>query len=183
VEDIYIEKFNDKGEYLTPQGWVKPEHRKEIIEVKGKPEVNLDVVITRHGPIITGIVPGEKRLLALKWVIYDPSVGSTVFFDVNSASNWQEFRTAFSHFGAPGQNVVYADDEGHIGYQATGFIPIRAAGDGSVPVAGDDDYDDEHAYDAQKVRPTSQRLRPAVGSHRNCQWADHAGGLSLFAEY
>ena len=50
VEDLYIEKFNEKGEYLTPQGWVKPEHRKEIIEVKGKPEVNLDVVITRHGP-------------------------------------------------------------------------------------------------------------------------------------
>jgi penicillin G amidase len=78
VEDIYIEKFNDSGEYLTPQGWVKPEHRKEIIEVKGKPEVNLDVVITRHGPIITDIVPGEKRQLALKWVIYDPPVSSTV---------------------------------------------------------------------------------------------------------
>ena len=40
VEDLYIEKFNDKGEYLTPQGWVQPEHRKEIIRVKGKPEVN-----------------------------------------------------------------------------------------------------------------------------------------------
>ena len=22
VEDLYIEKFNDNGEYLTPQGWV-----------------------------------------------------------------------------------------------------------------------------------------------------------------
>ena len=109
VEDVYIEKFNDKGEYLTPQGWVRPEHRKEIIEVKGKPEVNLDVVITRHGPIITDIVPGEKRPLALKWVIYDPGIGSMVFFDVDSSRNWQEFRAAFSHFGAPGQNVVYAD--------------------------------------------------------------------------
>src|SRR5271169_4248822 len=139
VEDVYVEKFNDNGEYLTPQGWMKPEHRKEIIEVKGKPEVNLDVVTTRHGPIITTIVPGEKRQLALKWVIYDPSISSTIFFDVDSARNWQEFRAAFSHFGAPGQNVVYADVEGHIGYQATGVTPIRAAGDGSVPVPGDDD--------------------------------------------
>ena len=146
VEDIYIEKFNDKDEYLTPQGWVKPEHRKEIIEVKGKPEVHLDVVTTRHGPIITDIVPGEKRRLALKWVIYDPSVSSTVFFDVDSARNWQEFRAAFSRFGAPGQNVVYGDVEGHIGYQATGVIPIRAAGDGSVPVAGDDDSHEWTGY-------------------------------------
>ncbi|MGO9515589.1 MAG: penicillin acylase family protein, partial [Candidatus Korobacteraceae bacterium] len=146
VEDVYIEKFNDKGEYLTPQGWVKPEHRKEIIEVKGKPEVNLDVVITRHGPIITDIVPGEQRPLALKWVIYDPSVGSLVFFDVDSARNWQEFRAAFSRFGAPGQNVVYADVEGHIGYLATGAIPIRADGDGSLPVAGDDDSHEWTGY-------------------------------------
>ena len=146
VEDLYIEKFNDKGEYLTPQGWVKPEHRKEIIEVKGKPEVNLDVVITRHGPIITDIIPGEKRQLALKWVIYDPQVSSTVFFDVDSARNWPEFRAAFSHFGAPGQNVVYADVDGHIGYQATGIIPIRAAGDGSVPVPGDDDSHEWTGY-------------------------------------
>src|SRR5271166_4979635 len=146
VEDVYIEKFNEQGQYLTPQGWVQPEHRKEIIEVKGKPEVNLEVVTTRHGPIITDIVPGEKRQLALKWVIYDPQAVFTVFFDVNSAKNWQEFRAAFSHFGAPGQNVVYADVDGHIGYQATGLVPIRAAGDGSVPVPGDDDSHEWTGY-------------------------------------
>ena len=146
VEDVYLEQFNDKGEYLTPQGWVAPQHRKEIIQVKGEREVNLDVLTTRHGPIITELVPGEKRPVALKWVIYDPSVSNTVFFDVDSAKNWQEFRAAFSHFGAPGQNVVYADVDGHIGYQATGTIPIRAAGDGSVPVPGDDDSHEWTGY-------------------------------------
>jgi len=139
VEDIYIEKFNDKGEYLTPQGWQAPEHRREIIRVKGKPEVNLDVVVTRHGPIITELVPGETRKLALKWIIYDPKSSGIVFFQVNSAKNWEEFHAAFSTFGAPGQNVVYADVDGHIGYQATGLVPIRASGDGSVPVPGDTD--------------------------------------------
>jgi|HubBroStandDraft_6_1064221.scaffolds.fasta_scaffold02282_3 penicillin amidase len=139
VEDLYIEKFNDKGEYLTPQGWMQPEHRKEIIRVKGKPEVTVDVVVTRHGPIITELVPGETRKLALKWIIYDPTSSGIPFFNVNLAKNWDEFRAAFSVFGAPGQNVVYADVDGHIGYQATGFVPIRAAGDGSVPVPGDTD--------------------------------------------
>jgi penicillin amidase len=146
VEDLYVEKFNDRGEYLTPQGWSEPEHRKEIIRVKGKPEVNLDVVITRHGPIITPIVPGETRQLALKWTIYDTNAGNVSFSDVNSARNWEEFRNAFSKFAAPGQNVVYADTEGHIGYQATGRVPIRAAGDGAVPVPGEDDTHEWTGY-------------------------------------
>jgi penicillin amidase len=62
-----------------------------------------------------------------------------MFFDVNTAQNWSEFRKAFSAFGAPGQNVMYADVDGHIGYQSTGRVPIRASGDGSLPVSGGDD--------------------------------------------
>lgn len=145
VEDVYIEKFNDRGEYLTPQGWQQPEHRKEIIRVKGRPEVNLEITVTRHGPIITELVPGESRKLALKWVVYDPQASRIPFFEINSARNWQEFRTAFSKFGAPGQNVVYADVGGHIGYQATGLVPIRA-GDGLVPVPGEDDAHEWAGY-------------------------------------
>jgi penicillin G amidase len=146
VEDIYIERFNDKGEYLTPQGWAQPQHRQEIIRVKDKPEVALDVVVTRHGPIISDIVPGEKRKLALKWIIYDPRTFTAPFFAIDSAKNWQEFREAFSRLAAPGQNVVYADVDGHIGYQATGLVPVRAAGDGSVPVPGDDDSHEWTGY-------------------------------------
>jgi penicillin amidase len=35
--------------------------------------------------------------------------------------------------------MIYADVDGHVGYQATGQYPIRKAGDGSVPVQGADD--------------------------------------------
>jgi penicillin G amidase len=146
VEDLYVEKFNDQGEYLTPQGWVKPEHRQEIIRVKGEPEVTLDVLTTRHGPIITDLIPGERRKLALKWTVYDPQATRIPFFAIDSAQNWQEFEAAFSQLGAPGQNVVYADVDGHIGYQATGLIPIRATGDGSLPVPGDDDAHEWAGY-------------------------------------
>ncbi|MFZ0704173.1 MAG: penicillin acylase family protein [Candidatus Korobacteraceae bacterium] len=145
VEDLYVEKFNDRGEYLTPQGWEQPERRKEIIRVKGKPDVNLDVVITRHGPIITPIITGETRQLALKWTIYDTSAGNVSFFDVDSARDWVEFRAAFSKFTAPGQNVVYADTDGNIGYQATGRVPIRV-GDGMLPVSGEDDSHEWTGY-------------------------------------
>ena len=103
VTDIYIENFNAQGEYQTPNGWVQPEHRAEVIHVKGKPDVTLDVKITRHGPIISELVPGETRPLALRWTLYD---GLRIpFFDVNTAQNWQEFRKAFSQFDAPGRTL------------------------------------------------------------------------------
>jgi penicillin amidase len=144
VEDVFIEEFNDRGQYKTPSGWRDPQHRQEVIHVKGQPDVTLDVVTTRHGPIITDLVPGETRKLALRWILYD---GMTLpFFDVNSAQNWDEFRKAFSTFIAPGQNVMYADVDGHIGYQSTGKIPIRASGDGSLPVSGSDDAHEWKGY-------------------------------------
>jgi penicillin amidase len=136
VTDVYTENFNAQGAYQTPKGWVQPEHRAEVIHVKGKPDVKIDVKITRHGPIITELVPGETRPLALRWTLYD---GLRIpFFDVNSAQNWAEFTKAFSQLDAPGQNVVYADVDGNIGYHTTGRVPVRAAGDGSLPVSGAD---------------------------------------------
>jgi penicillin amidase len=137
VEDDYIEEFNPQGQYKTPAGWRDAEHRRETIRVKGKPDVVLDVVTTRHGPIISDLLPGETRKIALRWTLQD-GIGLT-FFDVDTAQNWTEFRRAFSSFAAPGQNVVYADVDGHIGYQTMGRVPIRAAGDGSLPVSGSDD--------------------------------------------
>ncbi|MGD1078664.1 MAG: penicillin acylase family protein [Candidatus Sulfotelmatobacter sp.] len=144
VTDVYVENFNEQGAYQTPSGWLQPDHRVEIIHVKGRPDVSVDVKITRHGPIITELVPGETRPLALRWTLYDSL--HIPFFDVDAAQNWQEFRQAFSQLDAPGQNVVYADVEGNIGYQATGKIPIRAAGDGSLPVSGDDDAHEWTSY-------------------------------------
>jgi penicillin amidase len=144
VTDLYIENFNAQGAYQTASGWQQPQHRAEVIHVRGKPDIKLDVRITRHGPIISDLIPGETRQLALRWTLYD---GLRIpFFDVNVAQNWDEFRHAFSLLDAPGQNVVYADVDGNIGYQTTGKVPIRAAGDGSLPVSGADDAHEWIAY-------------------------------------
>jgi len=144
VEDVYIENFNDRDEYQTPDGWRQSQHRFEVIHVKDQPDVTVDVRLTRHGPVVTELVAGEKRQLALRWTLYDGL--RMLFFDVDSAQNWEEFRRAFSQFDAPGQNVVYADVDGNIGYQTTGRIPIRAAGDGSLPVSGIDNAHEWTGY-------------------------------------
>jgi penicillin amidase len=144
VADAFLENFNAQGEYETPRGWQRPEHRAEVIHIKGKADVTLDVRITRHGPIITDLLPGETRQVALRWTLYDGL--HMVFFDVDTAQNWEEFRKAFSQLDAPGQNVVYADVDGNVGYQSTGHMPIRVAGDGSLPVSGADDAHEWKGY-------------------------------------
>jgi len=148
VEDIFIERFNQQGEYQTPEGWQKPEVRHEVIHVKRARDVEFDVLVTRHGPLISREMTTDPRItesrgnasrqLALRWAMLE--TGMTMpFFEMNSAANWQQFRQALSTFNGPGQNVVYADVDGNIGFQATGRVPVRRAGDGSVPVDGADD--------------------------------------------
>ena len=115
--------------------------------MKGKPEVTLDVVITRHGPIITDLVPGrDPQARAEVDDLRSADVAHSASSPSTRRKNWQEFQAAFSQFGAPAQNVVYADVDGHIGYQATGLIPIRASGDGSMPVPGEDDAHEWTGY-------------------------------------
>lgn len=146
VQDLFIEQFDNGGNVATPQGWQTAQKVHEVIHVKGHADDVFDVIVTRHGPIITPILKGETRQLALQWTIYDPAIITSPFLEVNSARNWQEFRAALSKFASPAQNAVYADVNGHIGYQATGKIPIRASGDGLLPQSGADAAHDWIGY-------------------------------------
>jgi penicillin amidase len=141
VQDVYIEHLRGSGptaEYQTADlAWHPILHQTETIRVHGKPDVTLDVQTTLHGgfptPIISPLLPTEKRALSLRWTIYDPTTLSAPLVNIASASDWMSFLAAFSHFGGPAQNVVYADDQGHIGYHAVGQIPIRSYGASTPP--------------------------------------------------
>ena len=146
VQDLFVENFNAAGEYQTPTGWQKPEIEHQVIHVKGHPDVEFDVIVTRHGPIITSLLHGETRQIALGWLLYDTKAVTVPLFDLDSAQNWEQFRKALSVFATPSQNVVYADIDGNIGYQPMGFVPIRASGDGTVPVSGADGKHDWTGY-------------------------------------
>ena len=146
VQDLFVENFNPEGEYQTPSGWQKPEKVHEIIHVKGEPDVRFEVTVTRHGPIVTSLFPGETRQIALEWLAYDTRQINIPLFDLDSAQNWDQFRKALSVFATPSQNVVYGDVDGNIGYQAMGFVPIRATGDGTLPVSGADGEHDWAGY-------------------------------------
>lgn len=142
VEDLYIERLNDPVEptqYEFMGEWHDLQIVQETIEVKGQAPVTLDVLFTRHGPIINDIfgILEDAEPTAFKWTA---SEGSTLIKSIallNLATNWDEFRQAISFWDTPGQNFVYADMDGNIGYQVSGKIPIRAPGhQGAVPVPG-----------------------------------------------
>ncbi len=131
VQDVYIEHTRG-NEYESLDGtWHPILHQQEIIHVKGGKDITLDVAATQHDsaitPILTPILPTEKRTLSLRWTIYDPANVTSPFYAINSASDAASLVQAFSAFGGPAQNLVYADDHGHIGYHAIGTIPIRGS--------------------------------------------------------
>lgn len=136
TQDIYVERTNGQDQYQGPDGvWRPIEHDRETIVVRGGHDVTVDVERTAHGVVITPLLPGETRTLALKWDVYDPASRGYPLLAMDTASNWTQFRDALRQWWAPTQNVVYADDQGHIGYQAVGYIPNRPGGLAGVPIA------------------------------------------------
>lgn len=140
VQDVYIEHLRGSGttaEFQAADGTWRPLlHQRETIHVHGQPDIVLDVAETQHGgaptPILSGLIPKtvldhDERTLSLRWTIYDPANLTSPFFDINTATDSTSLVAAFSSFGGPSQNLVYADDQGHIGYHATGRIPLRGS--------------------------------------------------------
>ncbi len=158
VQDLYIERINpaNPDQYEVNGQWVDMDIVYETIEVNGRDEpVVLRVRSTRHGPIITDLdwlqsassfnldatpqnLPERLTLnaLALRWTALQPNTTFAAVLMLDRARNFEEFREALRYFDAPSQNVIYADVDGNIGYQTPGLIPIRACGDGSLPVPG-----------------------------------------------
>ncbi|MGD1993661.1 MAG: penicillin acylase family protein, partial [Anaerolineae bacterium] len=146
VQDLFIERINleNPSQYQFQGEWHDIDIVREVIEVAGREEpLVVDVRITRHGPIINDVGGGTEEKwtfgwqpLALSWTALQPGTLIRSLLLLDQARNWEEFRHAISYWDAPSQNVVYADVEGNIGYQSPGRIPIRAAGDGTMPVPG-----------------------------------------------
>jgi penicillin amidase len=60
---------------------------------------------------------------------------------MDQSHNWQEFEEACSYSRIPAENMVWADREGNIGYQAAAIAPRRPNWSGLVPVPGDGRYE------------------------------------------
>jgi len=143
VADLYLEKVT--GDTYEYDGQQKPLLlRQETIVVAGGDPVTIDIRATEHGPLVGGLagtnfdrVAGTAGTeLSLQWTALTPGRTASAIFALNAVTNWTSFRAAASLFDVPSQNLMYADVDGNIGYQAPGAIPVRRLGDGTVPVPG-----------------------------------------------
>ncbi len=134
VQDLYLEKLNPTtGQYLFRGQLEQARLEINYISVKGERPVEFKQWVTRHGPVSR---TADGNLVALRWAATEPGSFEFPFLDLNRAGNWQQFNAALARFPGPGQNFVYADIDGNIGYHATGRLPIRTGYDGSLPADG-----------------------------------------------
>ena len=166
VTDLYLERVDgDTYEYKGKK--VPLTTRRETIEVAGEESRTITVRSTRHGPILSDLdgdiaaVGGPEHEVALQWTALTPRPTISAVFALNRAQNWTEFRAATKRLTVPSQNLVYADVEGNIGYQAPGTIPIRSRGDGRWPVPGWDGKHEWKGYVPFKAMP--RELNPTEG--------------------
>jgi penicillin amidase len=191
VADLVLERIDgDNYEYAGRS--LPLEQRTETIRVAGGDDVTVTVRETGHGPLLsdasqelqttgnrapaaTASEAGETQppaggngpaggdiAVAMRWTALRPGRTADAIVALNRATNWDEFRAAASLFEVPSQNIVYADVDGNIGYQAPGRIPLRARGDdGRWPVAGWTGANDWQGYVAFDDLPSL--FNPAEG--------------------
>jgi penicillin amidase len=141
VADLVLEKVD--GDSYEYEG--KPADlavRVETLEVAGEEPRRLRIRESRHGPLISDVSKGYAKAgsgqyaVAVEWTALRPGRTMDAVFAINRATGWDEMRAAASLFEVPAQNIVYADTEGRIGYQAPGRVPVRTGYDGRWPAEG-----------------------------------------------
>jgi penicillin amidase len=134
TQDLFLETADPSdpdGHYIHKGASLAYTVRQETIKVAGGADVTVNVRSTIHGVVLSDV---DTRLeggpiLAMRWTTTaEVDRAIETFFRVNTASNFDEFRSAFDGYGSPSQNFIYADVDGHIGYVLPGLIPVRASG-------------------------------------------------------
>ena len=134
TQDLFVEtrSSSDPLQFKWGDEWYHARVETIEIPVKGQAPAQLEIVHTRHGPLISDTPP-----VSLAWTVHrtpEPSLDSMLAF--NLAGDWSSFTAALDAFPAPTLNATYADVHGTIGFRTGGVLPLRGAGQGLVPRDG-----------------------------------------------
>jgi penicillin amidase len=142
-EDLYVYETNpaNPNQYRYDGAWEDMRIMEETIQVKGAASVTVELKYTRHGPVVFED-SGKDLAYAVRpaW----SEIGGAPYLAslrMDQATNWEEFREASNYSNIPGENMVWADRDGNIGWQAVGIAPVRRNFSGMVPVPGDGRYE------------------------------------------
>ena len=139
--DFYIEKikFDEKNKYFFNSEWRELQESNELFKIKNENDTIVTVFSTHRGPIISGVhslIDEEKTVVSMSWTGHWITNEMDAWVGLTTMKNWDDFSLAVSKFGVPGQNIVYADLDGNIGWRPAVYVPIRNAGFSMVPSPG-----------------------------------------------
>lgn len=142
-EDLYVYETNPENpnEYRYCGTWEPMRVVHERVAVRGGDAREVELKFTRHGPVLRED-PVHHRAYALRAAWLD--TGAAPYFGAMGylqAHDLAQFDRALQHWGGPGENQIYADTSGKIGWLPAGFTPIRANSDGLLPLPGDGRYE------------------------------------------
>ena len=142
-EDLYQYELNPKNplQYKYKGEWKDFKIIEEVVKVKDGPNETIKLYYSHHGPI-TYLNKKALKAYGVRCAWLEPG-GSPYLASLrmDQAQNWEEFRNACNYSHIPGENMIWADKNGTIGWQAVGIAPVRNHSSGLVPVPGDGSYD------------------------------------------
>ncbi|MBL8300790.1 MAG: penicillin acylase family protein [Rhodanobacteraceae bacterium] len=172
AQDLFLEQISadDPNKYADGAAWVAFDTRTEVIAIRADfpafmrapvESVKLRVRSTRHGPVVSDMLGALDQPVALRWTALDPDdLSYQSFLQLNYASDWNSFRQALEHYVAPALNLLYVDSS-NIASISAGRFPLRARGEGRLPVPG---WNDEHAWTGYvPFEQWPQRFNPDSG--------------------
>jgi penicillin G amidase len=152
-EDLYVYETNpdDQFEYRYKGRWEPMEVERQLIPVKDGDPVEAELKLTRHGPVIYEDTE-ENVAFAVRAAWLEPGTAPYLgSVDYMRAGDWDGFLAAMNRWGAPGENQVYADVRGNIGWKPAGLVPRRPNWNGLLPVPGDGRYEWDGFLDADAL--------------------------------
>jgi penicillin amidase len=171
-EDLYVYETNpdDPSEYRYEGRWEPMDVERQLIPVKDGDPVEAELKFTRHGPVI--YEDTQKNVaFAVRAAWLEPGMAPYLgSVDYMRAGDWDGFLAAMNRWGAPGENQVYADVRGNIGWKPAGLVPRRPNWDGLLPVPGDGRYEWDGFLDADEL---SVEFNPPRG------WVASANEMNL----
>ncbi|MCA7118537.1 MAG: penicillin acylase family protein [Acidibrevibacterium sp.] len=179
TEDVFVETPIDPGHYLGPTGPLAFGLREERIKVRGAPDVVLTVRATRHGPVISDLIPGETRLLAVAMAnLAGLGTAASGLYALDHAQSVEEAGEAAPQISAPVQNLMVADRT-RIALFVTGRVPIRRHPEDFPPQNGADTAHDWIGWASGAALPHS--IAPPSGHlvNANEEIAPLPGGAFL----
>ena len=142
-EDLYVYETDPDApnRYRYRDGWEEMTVITEEIPVKGQAPHTAEFKYTRHGPVVFEDTENHVAYAVRAAWLEPGGAPYLASLRMDQAKSWEEFVEACNYSNIPGENMVWADREGNIGWQAVGIAPIRRNWSGLVPIPGDGRYE------------------------------------------